>query len=76
MAGASRGEPHPTRKPAQPERDPNVVAAEEELQRAVGTKVRIVPGKDGAGRIELYCFSAEELERVYQLVLNSSRPKS
>ncbi|MHC4992570.1 MAG: ParB/RepB/Spo0J family partition protein, partial [Planctomycetota bacterium] len=55
------------------ERDPNVLAAEEELQRSLGTKVRIVTAKKG-GRIELHFFSDEELERVYQLLLHSSRP--
>jgi ParB family chromosome partitioning protein len=52
-------------------RDPNVVAAEEELQRALGTKVRIVQGKKG-GRLELHFFSDEELDRVYQLVLDAA----
>jgi ParB family chromosome partitioning protein len=60
------------RAPAKPvARDPNVVAAEEELQRALGTKVRIVQGKKG-GRLELHFFSDEELDRVYQLVLEAA----
>lgn len=54
------------------ERDPNVVAAEETLQRAVGTKVRIQQGKRG-GRIELHFYSEEEMERVYQLILEAAR---
>jgi ParB family chromosome partitioning protein len=56
----------------QPVRDPNVVAAEETLQSAIGTRVRIVQGKKG-GRLEIHFFSDEELERVYQLVLNAAR---
>ena len=48
-------------------RDPNVVAAEEELQRSLGTKVRIVQGRKG-GRLELHYFSDEELERLFQLL--------
>lgn len=48
-------------------RDPNVVAAEEALQRSLGTKVRIVPGRKG-GRLELHYFSDEELERLFQLL--------
>jgi ParB family chromosome partitioning protein len=62
------------KKRAQPKavaRDPNVVAAEEELQRALGTKVRIVQSKRG-GRLELHFFSDEELDRVYQLVLEAA----
>jgi ParB family chromosome partitioning protein len=57
-----------------PRRDPNVVAAEEGLQRALGTRVRIVEGRKG-GRIELHFFSPEEMQRVYQLVLEAARRK-
>ena len=64
-----RGQKEPA---ARPERDPNVVAAEETLQQAVGTKVRIQQGKKG-GRIELHFFSDEELERMYQLILGAAR---
>jgi ParB family chromosome partitioning protein len=60
------------RSPRAAERDPNVVAAEETLQRAVGTKVRIQQGKKG-GRIELHFYSEEEMERVYQLILVATR---
>jgi ParB family chromosome partitioning protein len=54
------------------ERDPNVVAAEEALQKALGTKVSIAQGKKG-GRIELYFYSDDELERVYQIVLKAAQ---
>jgi len=64
--------PGAVEKPARPERDPNVVAAEERLQSAIGTKVRIQQGRKG-GRIELHFFSDEELERVYQMILGASR---
>ncbi len=66
---ASAGE----RTRAASKRDPNVVAAEERLQAAVGTRVRIVQGKNGAGRLELHFFSDEELQRVYDLVLGGTR---
>ena len=56
-------------------RDPNVVAAEETLQKAVGTKVKIQQGRKG-GRIELYFYSDEEMERVYQLILDAVRTGS
>ncbi len=55
-------------------RDPNVDAAEEKLQRALGTKVRIHQGAKG-GRIEVFAFSQEELERVYELLLSAGRRK-
>jgi ParB family chromosome partitioning protein len=57
-----------------PRRDPNVVAAEESLQRAIGSRVRIVEGRKG-GRIELHFFSHEEMQRVYHLVLDVARRK-
>jgi len=57
-------------------RDPNITAAEENLQRELGTKVTIVQGKKG-GRIELHFFGVEEMERVYQLILTAAKlPKN
>jgi hypothetical protein len=56
-----------------PRRDPNVVAAEETLQKALGTKVRIIQGRKGGGRIELHFFSQEEMNRVYDLVLDATK---
>ena len=53
-------------------RDPNIVAAEEALQSAVGTKVSITQGKKG-GRIELHFYSDDEMERVYQIVLRAAQ---
>ena len=40
---------------------------EKRLQQHVGTRVRIV-GKAGAGKIEIAYFSAEDLERILQLL--------
>ena len=57
------------RKPVQ---DPNIAHAEQEMQKALGTKVRIVPSKKG-GRIELHCFSSEELDKMYELVMKAAR---
>jgi ParB family chromosome partitioning protein len=56
-------------------RDPNVVAAEEALQSAMGTKVRIAQSRKGAGRLELHFYSAEELDRIYDLILKAARRK-
>ena len=63
----------PEKKRPAPQRDPNVVAAEESLQKSLGTKVRIVQGRKGGGRIELHFFSQEEMSRVYDLVLDASK---
>jgi ParB family chromosome partitioning protein len=62
----------PSRGSRPASRDPNVVAAEEALQRALGTKVTIAQGKKG-GRIELHFHSPEEMERVYQTILQATQ---
>jgi ParB family chromosome partitioning protein len=58
----------PKKSKSAPRRDPNIVAAEESLQKAIGTKVRIFQGRKGGGRIELHFYSNEEMSRVYDLV--------
>lgn len=55
------------------ERDPNVVAAETGLQRALATKVRIVQSATGQGWIELHFHSDDELERIYQVVAKAAQ---
>ena len=55
-----------------PQRDPNVVAAEEALQSELSTKVRIQQNEKGRGRIELHFHSDEELQRIYQVVMSRS----
>ena len=53
--------------------DPNLIAAAEKLQSAVGTKVKIVPsGTKGGGRIELHAYSSEEMDRLYNLILSGA----
>lgn len=46
--------------------DPNVRAAVEELERILGTRVRIVELNEQRGRIEIEYYSQAELERLYQ----------
>jgi len=55
-------------------RDPNVAAAEETLQRALGTKVRIHQSKSGMGRLEIHFYSGDELSRLYDLLAHAQRP--
>jgi ParB family chromosome partitioning protein len=50
--------------------DPNVQAAEATLQRALGTKVRI-GGNGKVGRVEVHYHSADELDRIYRLLLDA-----
>jgi ParB family chromosome partitioning protein len=60
-------------KPKQPDgpTDPNVKFALSELERVLGTKVRIVENRGGRGRIEIEYYSADDLSRIYDLVLGT-----
>ena len=65
-----------TRQVKQPERtsepkppvDPNVRAAAQELERTLGTRVKI-RGDGQRGAIEISYFSAEDLNRIYDLIV-------
>jgi ParB family transcriptional regulator, chromosome partitioning protein len=54
-------------KPA-PKTDPNLRAAVLELERALGTRVKVV-GSERRGRIEISYFSADDLSRIYDWVM-------
>ena len=63
------------RKPKHPEEaatDPNVKAAIEQLERLLGTKVRIIEKAKQKGRIEIEYYSAEDLDRIYNLITGES----
>lgn len=49
--------------------DPNVRAAEEAMQYALGTKVRIRPRKGGGGRLEIAYYSLEDFDRIYDRIV-------
>jgi len=51
--------------------DPNVRAATEELERALGTRVKIVELSDQRGRIEIEYYSQAELDRLYQHIIGT-----
>jgi ParB family chromosome partitioning protein len=53
--------------------DPNVKAAVQELESALGTRVRIIEKNDQKGRIEIDYFSQEELNRLYELMVGAAR---
>ena len=53
---------------AQVLRDPNVVAAMREIERALGTRVRLV-GNDSRGKIVIEYHSSEDLDRIYSLLV-------
>ena len=46
--------------------DPNVAAAVGELERALGTRVKIVELSEQRGKIEIEYYSQEELDRLFQ----------
>ena len=48
--------------------DPNVRAATEELERTLGTRVRIVELSDQRGRIEIEYYSQTDLDRLFQQI--------
>ena len=65
---ADRGKPAAgSRKEAA--QDPNVRAAAEELERALGTRVRIVELSEQRGRIEIEYYSQADLDRLYQQIV-------
>jgi len=51
--------------------DPNVKAAITELERALGTRVRITEKRKGKGVIELEYYSDEDLDRIYTLIVGN-----
>jgi ParB family chromosome partitioning protein len=64
------GKPRPGRPTQQV--DPNVAAAETTLQRVLGTKVRI-GGNGTKGRVEIHYHSADELDRVYRMLVEAGK---
>jgi ParB family chromosome partitioning protein len=49
--------------------DPNVKAAIQEMERTLGTKVKIVEKAKGKGRIEIEYYSADDLDRIYAAIV-------
>lgn len=58
-------------KPAPPP-DPNVAAAVEEMERALGTRVRLIARGKKKGRIEIDYNSPDELERIYEMLVGDA----
>ncbi len=52
---------------------PQVRSLEEQLQRALGTRVKLLDKGGGKGRIEIEFFSHEELDRLLARLLGASR---
>jgi ParB family transcriptional regulator, chromosome partitioning protein len=52
--------------------DPNVKAAIQELERVLGTKVRIIEKAKQKGRIEIEYYSTDDLDRIYSVIVGSA----
>jgi ParB family transcriptional regulator, chromosome partitioning protein len=49
--------------------DPNIRAAVDELQSALGTRVRLHPNGKGGGKIEIEYYSQDDLDRIYSILV-------
>jgi len=60
------------REPSEPVNvplDPNVKAANRELENTLGTRVRIVAKSPERGQIEIEYYSSEDLDRIYTMIV-------
>ena len=49
--------------------DPNVRAAIDELERVLGTRVHLMQGAKGAGRLMIEYYSQDDLDRIYSAIV-------
>jgi len=68
MVAMGEGKPGQNKAKAVAPTDPNTRAAVLELERALGTRVKIV-GNAKRGKIEISYYSAEDLNRVYDFIV-------
>jgi len=53
-------------------KDANIRSAETKLMRALGTNVKITPnGKGNAGKIEVEYYNLDDLDRLFQMLVNA-----
>lgn len=57
------------RRTKQIAKDPNLVAAEEQLSLRLGAPVEIRPGRGGGGAVVIRCTETDELTRVFDLLM-------
>src|SRR5215218_2712407 len=65
-------EEKPSRRSAPQAVDPNIKAAETKLRRALGTQVKILQAGDRRGKVEISFFNAQDLNRIYTLLMPQS----
>ena len=62
-------EPREPKPVAEAALDPNVKAAIQELERVLGTRVRITEKSENRGRIEIEYYSMDDLTRIYETIV-------
>jgi ParB family transcriptional regulator, chromosome partitioning protein len=68
LASPGRRASHPKETQSEaPKQDPNIKAAVLEMERTLGTRVRIT-GDENRGRIEILYFSSQDLDRLHGLL--------
>lgn len=72
QAVSRRHSPPQPSPPAQENQDPNVRHAVEELERVLGTRVRILT-QGNKGNIEIEFYSQEDLIRLYELIVRPNQ---
>jgi ParB family chromosome partitioning protein len=65
-------EPRETKSAEEIPLDANTRAALLELERVLGTRVRIVQKSENRGRIEIEYYSVEELDRIYEVIVGGN----
>jgi ParB family chromosome partitioning protein len=53
--------------------DPNVKAAIQEMERVLGTRVRILEKAKKGGKIEIEYYSGEDLDRIYDVIVGETK---
>jgi ParB family chromosome partitioning protein len=67
-AGARKSDAQPP-APVEKAQDPNVKAAVDDMERALGTRVRVIEKLRGKGRIEIEYYSQDDLNRIYSAII-------
>jgi ParB family transcriptional regulator, chromosome partitioning protein len=62
-------EPREPKPAAEAALDPNVKAAIQELERVLGTRVRLTEKSENRGRIEIEYYSMDDLTRIYETIV-------
>jgi ParB family transcriptional regulator, chromosome partitioning protein len=52
--------------------DPDTERLEDAFRHALGTRVRLVRGRDGAGRLIIHFYSQEELQGLYESIVRAT----